>query len=70
MSLASLLARPEATILVVAHEIPVRYALNAAERSVEPDAPHRAVANVTPYLFDERRLADAARRLANAPRGT
>ena len=62
--LQSLLARPERVILVVAHEIPVRYALNAAEGSPDPDSPHHAVANATPYLFGEDRLAEAAARLA------
>jgi broad specificity phosphatase PhoE len=58
-----LLARPERTILVVTHEIPVRYALNAAEGSDDPDAPHHQLANATPYLFSEERLALAAERL-------
>jgi broad specificity phosphatase PhoE len=62
--LQSLLARPEQAILVVTHEIPVRYALNAAEGSSDPDAPHHAIANATPYLFGEKRLAEAAARLA------
>jgi broad specificity phosphatase PhoE len=63
-ALESLMVRPEATILVVAHEIPVRYALNAAEGSDDPDAPHHDIANATPYLFSEERLVAAARRLA------
>jgi hypothetical protein len=46
------------------HEIPVRYALNAAEGSDDPDAPHHAIANTTPYLVDEARLLEAASRLA------
>jgi broad specificity phosphatase PhoE len=58
-----LLARPERTILVVTHEIPVRYALNAAEGSDDPDSPHHQLANATPYLFSEERLALAAERL-------
>lgn len=69
-ALASLLARPQATILLVAHEIPVRYALNAAEGSRDPDSPHHSIANATPYLFDEQRLEEAAMRLASEPRGT
>ncbi len=71
-ALESLLDRPERTILVVAHEIPVRYALNAAEGSRDPDSPHHEIANATPYLFGERELAAAAARLAssNGPRGT
>jgi broad specificity phosphatase PhoE len=67
-ALESLLARPERAILVVTHEIPVRYALNAAEGSRDPDAPHHDIANATPYLFGEERLAEAASRLASGPR--
>jgi broad specificity phosphatase PhoE len=58
-----LLARPERTILVVTHEIPVRYALNAAEGSDDPDAPHHQLGNATPYVFGEEQLARAAERL-------
>jgi broad specificity phosphatase PhoE len=61
-----LLARPEGTILVVTHEIPVRYALNAAEGSPDPDSPHHQIANATPYLFGEEQLAAAAERLVTA----
>jgi probable phosphoglycerate mutase len=59
----ALLARPEQTILVIAHEIPVRYALNAAEGSRDLDSPHHEIANATPYLFGEKQLAAAAERL-------
>jgi broad specificity phosphatase PhoE len=62
----ALLARPERAILVVTHEIPVRYALNAAEGSGDPDSPHHKVANATPYLFGETQLAAAAERLLSA----
>jgi len=55
-----LLARPERTVLVVCHEIPVRYALNAAAGSDELDGPERRIANATPYLFDDAALACAA----------
>ena len=58
-----LLARTEATILVVCHEIPVRYALNAASGSGELDAPAHRIPNATPYLFDEESLARAAERI-------
>jgi broad specificity phosphatase PhoE len=68
-ALESLVARPEQAILVVTHEIPVRYALNAAERSPDPDGPHHKIANATPYLFGERRLAEAAAVLATADAG-
>jgi broad specificity phosphatase PhoE len=67
-ALESLLARPERTILVVTHEIPVRYALNAAEGSRDPDAPHRRIANATPHLFGQERLAAAAARLTEPAR--
>jgi broad specificity phosphatase PhoE len=60
----AVLARPQRAILVVAHEIPVRYALNAAEGSRDPDRPHHEIANATPYLFGEDRLAEAAALLA------
>ena len=56
------------TMLVVAHEIPVRYALNAAEGSADLDAPNRRIANATPYLFGERRLSVAAQRLTTSAR--
>jgi broad specificity phosphatase PhoE len=66
--LQALLARPERSILVVTHEIPVRYALNAAEGSRDPDGPHHEIANATPYMFGEERLAEAASRLATPAR--
>jgi broad specificity phosphatase PhoE len=48
-----LLERPESSILVVCHEIPIRYALNAAAGSDELDGPEHQIPNATPYLFDE-----------------
>jgi broad specificity phosphatase PhoE len=63
-AIGKLLERLEPTILVVAHAIPIRYALNAADGSADPDVPSRSVANATPYLFDEARLAEAAAQLA------
>lgn len=53
-----LLERPESSILVVAHEIPLRYAINAADGSDDLDGPAHQLENATPYLFDE----DALRR--------
>ena len=61
-----LLARREAVTLVVCHEIPVRYAVNAAAGSDDLNAPVHNVANATPYLFDEdglRRAVDHIREL-------
>lgn len=59
-----LVERPESTILVVCHEIPVRYALNAAAGSADLDGPAHAIPNATPYLFGEPELRAAAKRIA------
>jgi probable phosphoglycerate mutase len=62
-----LLARPESSILVVTHEIPLRYAINAADGSDNLDGPAHQLANATPYLFAEGALERAVaqiRRLA------
>jgi broad specificity phosphatase PhoE len=58
-----LLERPEQIVLVVCHEIPIRYALNAARGSDDLDAPHHSIPNATPYLFDDTALERAARRV-------
>ena len=52
-----LLERPERRILVVCHEIPVRYALNGAAGSDSLDAPAHEIGNCIPHVFDERGLA-------------
>jgi broad specificity phosphatase PhoE len=65
-----LLARGERRILVVCHEIPLRYALNAAAGSDDLDAPTHDVANATPYLFDESSLERAAARIEALLGGT
>ena len=54
-----LLERPEQAILVVTHEIPLRYAINAADGSDELDGPAHQLANATPYVFDEAALTRA-----------
>jgi alpha-ribazole phosphatase len=54
-----LLERPHTSVLVVMHEIPLRYALNAADGSDHLDGPAHQLANATPYLFDEEALARA-----------
>lgn len=58
-----LLARTEETILCVCHEIPVRYAVNAAAGSDSLDGPLHDVANASPYLFDADALRRAVARL-------
>lgn len=57
-----LCARSEQTTVVACHEIPVRYAVNAAGGGAF-DGPLHDVANATPYLFDEAALRRAAARL-------
>lgn len=59
-ALRNLLERPERSVLVVCHEIPLRYALNAAAGSSDLDGPTHQIANATPYLFDEAALHRAA----------
>ncbi|MDX6414957.1 MAG: hypothetical protein QOH23_2367 [Gaiellaceae bacterium] len=54
-----LLGRKETSILVVTHEIPVRYALNAAAGSNDLDGPAHQLPNATPYLFDKEALSRA-----------
>jgi broad specificity phosphatase PhoE len=54
-----LLERSETSILVVTHEIPLRYAINAADGSNDLDGPTHQLANATPYLFDEAALRRA-----------
>jgi len=66
----ALLARPERCVLVVFHEIPLRYAINAAADSAELDGPSRLIANATPYLFDERSLERATARIESLVGGT
>ena len=58
-----LLARDERVILVVCHEIPVRYLANAAAGSAELNGPLKYVANADPYLFEEASLHRAVQRI-------
>ncbi len=56
-------------MLLVCHEIPLRYALNAAGGSNELDGPVRQLRNAVPYLFDEpavRRAVEGIERLVGA----
>jgi 2,3-bisphosphoglycerate-dependent phosphoglycerate mutase len=58
-----LLGREEEATLVVCHEIPVRYLVNAAGGSAELNGPIVSVANAAPYLFDEESLRRGAERI-------
>ncbi len=63
-----LLSRTERVSLVVCHEYPVRYALNAAGGSDDFDLPFRDIPNATPYLFDEAALGRAVTRIRELAR--
>jgi broad specificity phosphatase PhoE len=68
-----LLAAPYRCVLVVCHEIPIRYALNAVGESGDLDGPVHAIPNATPFLFDDAALEKAAAGievLATAPSET
>jgi probable phosphoglycerate mutase len=54
-----LLERDEAVTLVVCHEIPIRYALNAAAGSTDLDSPEHSIPNAEPYLFGDESLREA-----------
>lgn len=61
---------PHERALVICHEIPLRYALNAVSASDELDGPVHDIENAEPYVFDEAALARAAagiEHLAPAP---
>ena len=55
--------RDETTVLCVCHEIPVRYAVNAAAGSDQLDRPLHDVANATPYVFDADGMHRAVARI-------
>jgi broad specificity phosphatase PhoE len=57
------LGSPHRVVLVVTHEIPLRYALNAAGGSEELDGPVHQLRNAVPYCFDERSLERAVERM-------
>lgn len=60
-----LLGRKVRRVLVVCHEIPVRYALNAAFGSDSLDGPpFHDLPNAVPFAFDGAALARAAERIA------
>jgi broad specificity phosphatase PhoE len=67
-ALEHLLQRSEQTLLVVCHEIPVRYAVNAAAGSGDLDGPEHSIPNATPYLFDEAALTRAVTHIRSLAR--
>ncbi|HEX2044122.1 MAG TPA: histidine phosphatase family protein [Gaiellaceae bacterium] len=54
-----LLASRGSCVLVVCHEIPLRYALNAAAGSDSLDGPAHEIGNALPFLFDDAALERA-----------
>jgi broad specificity phosphatase PhoE len=56
----ALLAGPHSRVLVVTHEIPIRYALNGLAGSRTLDGPAHEIPNAVPFLFDEDGLGRAA----------
>jgi broad specificity phosphatase PhoE len=58
-----LLEQPFRCALVVCHEIPIRYGLNAVGGSDDLDGPVHSVPNATPFLFAEEAVAEAAARI-------
>jgi broad specificity phosphatase PhoE len=52
----AVLETPHATVLIVCHEIPLRYALNGANGSDSLDGPVHELRNAAPYLFTEETL--------------
>jgi probable phosphoglycerate mutase len=54
-----LLESPREAVLVLTHEIPIRYALNGAIGSDTLDGPAHELPNAEPFLFDEEGLRRA-----------
>jgi broad specificity phosphatase PhoE len=65
-----LLGRPEERLLLVTHEIPIRYALNGAAGSESLDGPAHELRNATPFLFDEDGLQRAVEGIERILTGT
>jgi len=60
----SFAARSEGEVLAVCHELPIRFAINAASGSMDLERPEHQIANATPYLFERSSLESAALRIA------
>ena len=58
-----ILEAPHHVVLIVCHEIPLRYALNASAGSDQLDGPVHQLENAVPHLFDEASLARAVERI-------
>jgi probable phosphoglycerate mutase len=60
---AKLAAADREVVLVVCHEIPIRYALNAAAGSDGLDGPEHEIPNATLHLFEQDALGRAVARI-------
>jgi broad specificity phosphatase PhoE len=56
-----ILATTHRSVLVICHEIPLRYALNGARESDRLDGPISQLGNAQPFLFTEAALVRAVR---------
>lgn len=54
-----LAVRPERIVLAVCHELPIRFALNAAAGSANLEQPEHQITNATHYLFEQATLVAA-----------
>jgi broad specificity phosphatase PhoE len=54
---------PGTNVLVVCHEIPIRYAINAAAGSDSLDGPVHDIGNAAPFIFTDDALAKAAEQI-------
>ncbi len=61
--------RREDVVLVVAHELAVRYLLNGAAGGDDIERPHRDVPNAVPFLFGTETVDRAATRIEEAIAG-
>lgn len=61
--------RREDVILLVTHEIAVRYLLNGADGNEDIAQPHRDIPNAVPFLFDAEAVDRAATRMEEAITG-
>jgi broad specificity phosphatase PhoE len=59
----NLASRPENVVLAVCHELPIRFAINAAAGRTDLQQPHHDVANAIPYVFEHSKLERAARQI-------
>jgi broad specificity phosphatase PhoE len=59
----NLASRPEKVALAVCHELPIRFAINAAAGCADLQRPHHAIANAIPYVFERSKLERAARHI-------